>query len=233
MFFGRERIIFDLNPGGAYFAKPKVTLSCPPFSCAELTTTVNLPPNGRFGVKILQEWLQLSHWACSRKASASPERFIKKDTGNMQPFETLTVCALPRRNSNALLSCVTCWVPTTGKRHWKFNEFKKSCAGFPFGEALGKRGANRKKTFKEIMLPPRVASIGDNDRELEMDYFGVPIYLQGWFHYCASHPQGKDEGIWSIPEVLVLQKENTDSHLRATDMEIKELGGQCLHVPVC
>lgn len=36
---------------------------------------------------------------------------------------------------------------------------------------MGKREADRKKTFKEITLPPRVASTEDSDRDLEMYYF--------------------------------------------------------------
>lgn len=36
---------------------------------------------------------------------------------------------------------------------------------------MGKREADIKKTFKEITLSPRVASIEDSDRDLEMYYF--------------------------------------------------------------
>lgn len=70
-------------------------------------------------------------------------------------------------------------------KDWKFNEFKKSCASFSSGGALGKREADRKKTFKEITLPPRVASIEDNDRIWRCIIFPMPIYLRGWFHYCC------------------------------------------------
>lgn len=40
-----------------------------------------------------------------------------------------------------------------------------------FWRSLGEREADRKKTFKEIALPPRVASIEDNDRDLDIYYF--------------------------------------------------------------
>lgn len=40
-----------------------------------------------------------------------------------------------------------------------------------FWRSLGEREADRKKTFKKITLPPRVASIEDNDRDLRMYCF--------------------------------------------------------------
>lgn len=36
---------------------------------------------------------------------------------------------------------------------------------------MGKREAERKKTFEEITLPPRAASTEASDRDLEMYYF--------------------------------------------------------------
>ena len=48
----------------------------------------------------------------------------------------------------------------------------RKAVSFPFGGALRKKETDR-KTFKEMMLSWRVASIEDNNRNLEMEYFSA------------------------------------------------------------
>lgn len=63
---------------------------------------------------------------------------------------------------------------------------------------MGKREANRRKTFKEITLPPRVASIEDSDRDLETLYFSsahLPTGLVSllWLAITRAKVKGEDQ----------------------------------------
>lgn len=120
------------------------------------------------------------------------------------------------------------------RKDWKFNEFKKSCASFSSGGALGKREADRKKTFKEITLPPRVASIEDNDRIWRCIIFPMPIYLRGWFHYCCW-PQlwQRERNLINIRDTNARERKLWLSRLRAIDMKIKGLGGAMFYTCLC
>lgn len=60
---------------------------------------------------------------------------------------------------------------------------------------MGKREADKKKTFTQTALPPEVASTEDNGRALEMCHFFVPIYIQAHFITIAGHSQGKGKEI--------------------------------------
>jgi hypothetical protein len=109
----------------------------------------------------------------------------------MRPFETAHSVLFPGRNSNVVVPYVTCCEPTPGERCFNFNEFKKSCANFSLGGALGMREVDKKKIFKEVTLSPKVGSRENSDRDLKMydlfsDSFIYRLVLLLWLFITVA-----------------------------------------------
>lgn len=183
---------------GSMFCKNRGNYIFSPFLYVLNWSSLNLLPHGRFGVKILLEWLQESHLSLCRYTSRSSERFIKKDnvvTCNL--LKLLTVCSLPGRNSNVLLSVLPAEYQLWGKDTENLMNLRKAVQASLLEEPWGKGKQTRRKHSHKLHCPQRWHLQRTMAGLWRCVIFLYTFTYRAHFITIAGHSQGKGEEIWS------------------------------------